>query len=81
MKHSKSKTRQRIYDIVDELGGPSFLAKSLRKSNGKNPTPQAVSGWYSEKNETPQIPQQYFPQIIKLSGGAVTLSRLSGVIE
>ena len=81
MKNSKSKTRQRIYDIIDELGGPSFLAKSLKKSNGKNPTHQAVSGWYSENNENPQIPQQYFPQIIKLSGGSVTLSRLSGVME
>lgn len=70
------KDKARVCDIIEDMGGPAELARKL--STGKRRlTTAVVSNWTYRGG----IPMRYWQTIIKLSGGTVSLSRLSGVQE
>ena len=70
------KDKARVCEIIEDMGGPAELARSL--STKARPLATAVVANWTYRGD---IPRRYWQQIIKLSGGAMTLSRLSGVVE
>ena len=70
------KDKARVCEIIEDMGGPAELARAL--STKARPLATAVVANWTYRGD---IPRRHWQQIIKLSGGAVTLSRLSGVME
>lgn len=64
------KRREQICVIIDDLGGPHFLATTFHVSR------QAIEDWY--RRDVPSIPRKHWPALIKMG---VSLADLAGLPE
>lgn len=70
------KDKARVSAIIEDMGGPAALARTLSTSK-KHLSTALVSNWTYRGD----IPRRYWQQIIRESGGLVTAARLAGVVE